>query len=164
MSDPAFLILDACVLIDFWDTDPSVITLVVRQIGPTHIAENLLAEVRQVDRSAAVEAGLTIIEPSLEMMTAAARRRTGLSFQDHLCLLLAREHGWTCVSNDGRLRRACAEDGVPALWGLELLAQVVEAGGIPAEAAIEVAKGMATLNPYLTEAVVARFVARVSGR
>lgn len=163
VSGQTLLILDACVLIDFWDADPSVITLVVREIGPIHIAENVLSEVSQVDRSAAITAGLTIIEPTFEMMTAAARRRRGLSFQDHLCLLMAREHGWTCVSNDGRLRKACDEDEVPVLWGLEVLAQVVEAGGLPVEAAIELAERMAACNRYLTQAVIDRFVARISG-
>lgn len=161
MPARALLILDACVLIDFWDADPSAISLVVRHVGEVNIAENVLSEVKQVDRSEATMAGLTIVEPTLEMMTAAAGRRRGLSFQDHLCLLLARERGWTCISNDGRLRAACTEDGVPVLWGLETLAQVVEAGGLPAKAAVELAERMATTNPYLTNAVVTRFVARV---
>jgi hypothetical protein len=129
--------LDACVLIDFWDADPSTITLVARHLGDVHIAENVLTEVEQVDRSVAVAAGITIIEPTFEMMTAAAQRRRGLSFQHHLCLLLAKERGWTCVSNDGRLRAACGEDGVAVLWGLEMLAQVVEAGGLPVKATID---------------------------
>ena len=90
MAGRALLILDACVLIDFWDADPSVLSLVARHLGEIHIAENVLSEARQVDRSDALAAGLTIVEPSFEMMTAAAKRRRGLSFQDHLCLLLAR--------------------------------------------------------------------------
>ncbi len=161
MAARALLILDACVLIDFWDADPSAISLVVRHLGEVRIAENVLTEAKRVDRSAAVAAGLTIIEPTLGMMTAAAQGRRGLSFQDHLCLLLAKEGAWTCVSNDGRLRAACAEDGVGVLWGLELLAQVVEAGGLPVEAGIELAERMASANAYLTETVVARFVRRV---
>jgi len=160
----ALLILDACVLIDFWDADPSLITLVTRHIGEAHIAENVLSEVRQVDRSAAVNAGLTIVEPTMGMMLSAARRRRGISFQDHLCLLLAKERAWTCVSNDGRLRRACKEDGVAVLWGLELLAQLVEADGIPAAAGVELAQLMAESNPFLTAPVVDRSIRRVRGR
>lgn len=161
MAHRALLILDACVLIDFWDADPSVLTLVVQNIGEVHIAENVLSEVRQVDRSAAMTAGLILVEPSLEVMAAAATRRRGLSFQDHLCLILARDRSWTCVSNDGRLRQACAEDGVSVLWGLELLAQLVEVGGLPAITGIELGKRMAAANPYLTEKVVRRFVDRL---
>ncbi len=161
MPARALLILDACVLIDFWDADPSAISLVIRHLGQVHIAENVLSEVKQVDRSAAISAGLTIVEPTLEMMTEAAGRRRGLSFQDHLCLLLARERGWTCISNDGRLRTACAEDGVPVLWGLETLARVVEASGLPVEAGIELAERMVSGNAYLTDDLLGRFVARV---
>ena len=162
MAGRAFLILDACVLIDFWDVDPSLLSLVVRNIGDVHIAENVLSEVRQVDRSAAISAGVTIVEPTLEVMTAAAARRRGLSFQDHLCLILARERAWTCVSNDGRLRRACAEDGVAIVWGLELLAQLVETGGLPVKMGVEVAEQMVAANPYLTDAVLERFKERLA--
>lgn len=161
MAQRTLLILDACVLIDYWDADPSLISLVVGQIGSVHIAENVLAEATSVDRSAAISLGLTVIEPTLEMMTAAARGRQGLSFQDHLCLLLAKQRGWTCVSNDGRLRRACADEDVSVLWGLELLAHVVEAGALPVAAGIELAEAMASCNPYLTKTVVNRFVARI---
>jgi hypothetical protein len=161
VADRTLLILDACVLIDFWDADPSLISLVARQVGPVHIAENVLSEATSVDRSAVISLGLTVIEPSLAMMTTAAQRRQGLSFQDHLCLLLAKDRGWTCVSNDGRLRRACADEDVAVLWGLELLAQVVEAGGLPVDAGVELAQAMASCNPYLTSAVVSRFVARI---
>ncbi len=157
----ASLILDACVLIDFWDADPSVLALVVHHVGDVYIAENVLSEVDQVDPSAAVGVGLTIVEPTLEIMTAAATRRLGLSFQDHICLILARERAWTCVSNDGRLRRACAEEGIAVVWGLELLAQLVEAGGLPPATAIEIAKQMAAANAYLTDAVLERFAKRV---
>jgi hypothetical protein len=158
----ALLILDACVLIDFWDADPSALRLVVRHVGEVHVAENVLAEVRQMDRSAAISAGLTIVEPTFEMMLSAAQRRRGLSFQDHLCLLLAKQRAWTCVSNDGRLRRACAEEGVSVLWGLEVLAQLVETGGLPVDSGVELAERMASSNPYLTQAVIKRFVQRIT--
>jgi hypothetical protein len=161
LATPALLILDACVLIDFWDADPSAITLVTRHVGAVHIAENVLSEVKQVDRSEAAAAGLIIVEPSLEMMTAAASRRKSLSFQDHLCLLLAKERTWTCISNDGRLRAACSEEGVSVLWGLQVLAEVVAAGGLPVHAAIELAERMAAGNPYLTPKVIERFVALI---
>lgn len=162
MAGRSLLIVDACVLIDFWNADPTAISEVVRHVGDVHIAANVLAEVRQVDHSAAVSAGLIVVEPSLEVMTAAANRRRGLSFQDKVCLVLAKERGWACVSNDGRLRAACGEDGVAVVWGLELLAQVVEAGALPVAAGVELAERMAAANRFLTQAVVAGFVARVS--
>jgi hypothetical protein len=43
VAQRALLIVDACVLIDFWDADPSILTLVVRHIGELHIAENVSA-------------------------------------------------------------------------------------------------------------------------
>ena len=66
------------------------------------------------------------------MLAEAAQSRRGLSYQDHQCLILAPTHGWLCVTNDRRLRKVGAEDGVDVLWGLETLAMLVECGGLPA--------------------------------
>jgi len=43
------LIIDANVLIDFCKTDSSVLTLVAKHVGPVHVAEPVLAEVKQLD-------------------------------------------------------------------------------------------------------------------
>jgi hypothetical protein len=87
------LILDACVLIDLVDTDETVLTAIVRHLGPVHIAAQLLAEVDNLDESRARDLGLHIIEPSLDLLTQASTRRGRLSFEDHICLLLAVERG-----------------------------------------------------------------------
>ena len=47
------------------------------------------------------------------------------------------------------------------LWGLELLAQLVETGGLGARAGIALAEEMAASNRYLTAGVMKRFKARV---
>lgn len=162
MASGSLLILDACVLIDIVSVDLGLIQTVTEHVGPVHVAENVLTEVKSLDRVTAIEAGLVVVEPSFEMLSAAAERRAGLSFQDHLCVLLAKGNEWTCVSNDKRLRGACADEGVSVLWSLELLAQLVERGAIASEDAIDLARRMADGNPYLTTSVVDRFVARVA--
>lgn len=160
----ALLIVDACVLIDFWQTDPSVVTLLARHVGELHVAASVLDEVDDLDHAAALEAGLKIVQPELDVLTGAAQSRRGLSFQDHQCLILARTRGWICVTNDGRLRKVCAEDGVDVLWGLQLLARLVEAGGLPVDDAMELANDMARLNPFLTANILKRFKASLGNR
>jgi hypothetical protein len=102
------LLMDANVLIDFCDSDRTVIPLISKHIGRVHVPMPiLLEEVEQFKDFDWTELGIVGIEPSLALVTQAAQRRAGLSFHDHLCLLLAGEHRWTCVTNDGRLRREC---------------------------------------------------------
>ena len=109
-------LLDACVLIDFQRTDPSVIRLVVDHVADVYVATTVLAEVKDFDESEAISLGIQLVEPTLELAQEAATHAGGLSFQDRVCLLLARENGWTCVSNDRHLRKACTRDGVEILW------------------------------------------------
>jgi predicted nucleic acid-binding protein len=155
-----FLILDACVLIDFCEADESVLTLVSKHVGTIHIALPIFQEVDQLDESSARALGLHVVEPEVDMLEAAARKRGALSVQDHLCFLLAKEHGWTCVSNDTALRRVCTTENVPLLWGLEMMGLAVEAGALPAAAAEKIAWAIHEANHFVTQAVVERFIAK----
>ena len=163
MSVGSLLILDACVLIDYLDADESVLAEIARHLGCVHVAATVLEEVNGLDESRAAELGLRVVEPSLELLAEAAVRRGGLSFQDHVCLLLAKQEGWICVTSDGALRKACVDDGVQVLWGLEPIALLVERGHMAADVAVEVAGRIAAVNPYVTGEIVLRFVKRVRG-
>jgi hypothetical protein len=107
---------------------------------------------------------LRVVEPELSLLLKAANERpAGLSLPDATCLYLAKDHDWTCVSNDGRLRKACGELKVDVLWGLELIALVVEAGGLPKEAAASVARAIHESNPrFITKAILERFMRRIA--
>lgn len=154
------LIVDACVLIDFYDADASVLAIISKALGPIHVASTVLAEVEGLDESAAESLGLRVIEPSFEMFAAAATRRGGLSPRDHICLIMAKGENWTCVSNDKALRNACAEEQVAVLWGLEMMGLAVEAGELPGEVAKDVARRISQVNPMITDALVERFIAK----
>jgi hypothetical protein len=154
------LILDACVLIDFCESDQSILALVSKHVGKIHVASPVFEEVGQLDESSARTLGIDVVEPDLEMLAAAARTRGRMSVQDRLCFLLAKANGWTCVSNDGALRRVCLAEGVELLWGLEMMGLAVEAGALPGDVAEAVARVIQESNPYVTEEIVAAFVAR----
>ena len=155
------LILDACVLIDFCEADASVLTVFSRNLGAIHVASTVLDEVEQLDDSNAASLGLNVIEPSLAQLVASAVKRGRLSAADHLCLVLARENGWTCVSNDKALRTACKEEGIPVLWGLEVIALTVDACLLSIEGAEKIAWRINESNPFITKALVALFVAKL---
>jgi len=165
-SRRTFLLMDANVLIDFCDSDRTVLSLISKHLGTVHVPlPILLEEVDQFKDFDWTELGIIGVDPSLEIVTLAAQRRAGLSFHDHLCLLLARANGWTCVTNDGRLRRECATEGIATLWGLEVVALLVEDGALPAKAAEAVGRSIQSANPkFITPQVLDRFLKRIGVR
>lgn len=153
------LLLDANVLIDYAVTDISVLGLVARRIGRVHVVRSVLEEVRQLGESECDRLGIQIVEPSLEQLLEAGTAEPGrLSFNDRLILIVAHERGWSCVTNDRALRRACGERGVPVRWGLELMLALVRAGDLEADAALAVARAIHESNTrHLTAEVLDRF-------
>jgi hypothetical protein len=141
------LLVDACVLIDFSTSDVSVLTLVSKHVGQVHVPSPVFDEVKQIDEAQAASLGLKVIDPPLEMLLEAGAKRGGrLSFQDRIYVLVAKAEGFTCVSNDRSVRSACEADGVPVLWGLELLVELVAARALPLESARDIAKQIVDAN------------------
>ena len=157
------LIVDANVLIDFCKTDSAVLTLVTKHVGIVHVAEPVLAEVRQLDRVTAEGIGLHVVQPDFALLTKAAMAsaRSPLRFQDWLCLLLAQRETWTCVTNDKRLRIECETRKVSVMWGLQLLLRLVETRALPTDDAIELAEAMHKVNKRIPRAVVDTFIGKV---
>ena len=155
--------MDANVLIDLCEADRTVIRLISDHVGQIHVPLPVLREeVDQIDEADYGELGIIAVAPPLQTATDAAARRAGLSFHDHLCLLLARANGWTCVTNDGRLRRECAAEKIPVLWGLETVALLVDDGVLTAKAAEEIGRAIQRANPrFITDEVIDGFLVRI---
>jgi hypothetical protein len=153
------MIMDACVLIDFIKADRAVLELVVKYVGPLHVISPVVDEVNEIDNENELLAlGLIIIEPEIEDAYAAGGRSGPLSFEDWLCLLTAKRHAFTCVTNDKNLRKFCKREEVPLLWGLELISELHKVGGIPGKEAETLAQIMQRSNPkHITDKIVSRF-------
>jgi len=153
------MILDACVLIDFLKTDASVLGLIVKHVGTVHVLNVVVQEVNQIEaEEELVELGLSVVEPEIEDAYAAASGQGPTSFQDRLCMLTAKRHGFVCITNDTNLRKLCQQEGVPLLWGLEVLAELHKSGGICAEDALAIAQAIRESNPkHITGKIVSRF-------
>ncbi len=95
------------------------------------------------------------------MAAQAALASQGLSFQDRLCLLIAKREGWICVTNDTALRRACSDSGVPILWGLQFLLELVEAQVVTREEALDCARAISDSNSYITKKLLDDFIAKL---
>ncbi len=161
MARLRLLLVDACVLIDFATSDVSVLKLVSAHVGRVHVPSPVFDEVEQIDEAMAVSLGLKIIDPPITTLIEAGAKRGRLSFQDRICVLVAKVEGFTCVSNDRRVRTACDEAGVPTLWGLELLVELVAARALPAEGARDIAKQIVDANKRMDAALYPRFLKRI---
>lgn len=158
-ADLKLMIMDACVLIDFIKADRAVLKLIVQHVGSLHVTSPVVDEINEIeDENELVELGLIIIEPEIEDAYAAASQPGPISFQDRLCLLAAKRHGFTCVTNDKNLRKLCKQEGVPFLWGLQLIVELHKAGGIPGKDADMIAQAIRASNPkHITAEIVSRF-------
>jgi len=162
-SKRRLLLMDANVLIDYVRTDRSVLGLVYEHVGSVHVLSTVLDEVDGLDEDGCEALGIEVVEPELAQVREAAARRGRLSVADHLCLLVARERTYACVTNDRALRRACADEGVAVVWGLELMLVLVRGGVLDAAEAVRVARAVHELNPrHITAAVVEEFIRLVT--
>ncbi|MDP8254813.1 MAG: hypothetical protein P9M14_03610 [Candidatus Alcyoniella australis] len=142
-----------------------MLTLIARHIGRVAVAQPVLDEVESLGHGDLLELGLDLVMPETEMLLEAAAKRGALSFEDRICLLLAKDRGWTCVTNDGRLRRECKSNSIFVLWGLEPLAMLVERKVIDSKVALETALAIQRSNPrFITEEIIRRFKDRLGMR
>jgi hypothetical protein len=161
MSKLGLLLVDACVLIGFAKSDTSVITLASRYVGEVHVATPVFEEVHDLDLTMAASLGIKLYEPPLDMLAATAVKRGRLSFQDRLCILVAKANGWTCVSNDRRFRETCEEESVSVMCGFEPLALLVERKALSPTSARDIAKSIVSSNKRIGRQVLRRFFARI---
>lgn len=159
---PLLLIVDANVLIDYAQSDSSILALVVKHVGPVLVPLPVLKEVDQLSRDDCDRLGITLLDPTLDEMTTVSSPRPSLSFEDELCLVLATAGGFTCVTNDKTLRRECESEAVPVYWGLELMVELVAKQQLAAESAITTAQAIRRSNPFhITEGILDRFEKRI---
>jgi len=93
---------------------------------------------------------------------AMAAVKSPLRFADWLCLLMAKEHAWVCVTNDKRLRAECESREMDALWGFQLLHQLVQCHAMGAAEALKAAEAICNINRRISPAVLAAFGAKLA--
>ena len=156
------LLMDANILIDYQKSDFSILGTVARHLGEVYVLSTILDEVDELTPALCERQGFKVIEPQLDHLLEAASKRGRLSFRDHLCLLVARDQGLTCVTNDKPLRRACQDESVSVLWGLELMTELVDLGRLQARTAIDTAQQIHRSNPlHIPQSLVDRFTQKV---
>ena len=152
------LLADADVLIDYRESELAIVELVARHIGRVVVLPPILDEVRHVTPLECERLGIEVIEVETDRMRQAATIESRISFNDRLCLVVCREEGWTCVTNDGALQRLCRRYGVKTRFGLSLMVDLVANGALSQRHALEVARRIQASNPFhITDRVLNRF-------
>lgn len=158
-SGPTVLLADAGVLIDYRDSSLEVLKLVGQHIARVAVVSSVLDEVRGVSREDCAGLGIDVLEVKIDWLLEARDVESRASFNDRLCCVVCREHGWTCVTNDAALGRLCERHGVKTRRGLGLMVDLVRAGGLASRCAAATARKMQKVNPlHINERVVTRFL------
>ena len=158
-SRSTVLLADADVLIDYRESDLTILGLVARHVGRMAVLESILDEVRGVTPTECAQLGIEIVEVETERMLQAAEVESSVSFNDRLCLVVCREAGWTCVTNDGALRRLCRRHGVETRFGLGLMVDLVAARALTRRRAVAVARRIQASNPlHINDRVLRQFL------
>ncbi|MGM0557091.1 MAG: hypothetical protein ACQEVA_11980 [Myxococcota bacterium] len=156
-------LLDANILIDYQHADLHVLVLFSQHVGDVAVVRDVVTdEVDDLSTDECEALNIQCLDPSLEQITRASDGDGGLSFYDLLCLEVADSLDAICVTNDRRLRRECTERGVDLRWGLQLMLELVECGGLSPDDAIDNAEKIADANLAITEDVLSGFRAKVS--
>ena len=159
------LLTDADVLIDYRESEIKILELVVQHMGRVVVLAPVLDEVQGVTPAQCAQLGIEVVEVETEQLVRASEVESRLSFNDRLCLVACREEGWTCVTNDGALRRLCERHGVATRFGLGLMVDLVAVGALTRRRAMAVARQIQASNPlHINERVLARFVTALTAR
>ncbi len=164
-TTPSVLLADADVLIDYRESELAILNLVVQHLGQVAVVPSVLEEVRGVTAAQCSRLGIEVVEVSTALMLQATQVESSVSFNDRLCLVVCREEGWTCVTNDSALRRLCKRHGVETRFGLSLMVDLVAAGALTRRRAVSVARRTQVANPlHINDRVLTRFLDALNSR
>jgi predicted nucleic acid-binding protein len=158
MATREILLADADVLIDYRDSDLAILRLVSDHIGRLRVLREILAEAVNITERRCAQLNIEVVDLETTLMLKVNTMPSSLSVNDRLCVIACEHHGWTCVTNDGPLRRVCKSHGVPVRRGLGLMIDLVQSGTLTEARALRVAKLIRKANPtHITEALLDEF-------
>ncbi|MDY0287957.1 MAG: hypothetical protein RBR15_03940 [Sphaerochaeta sp.] len=97
-DSPPILLCDACVIFDYLEFAPNILSATVKKFSQIYIPDVVLLELPTYSQTDIEALGIQIQETPLSYHLLPLLGP--LSFQDRACLMLSQEMGWTCVTND----------------------------------------------------------------
>ena len=157
------VICDANILIDYAKSNKKILGLLTQHLYEIQVPLPVWEEVYDLSNSDAKSLGLNIIEPSLaQTYEAASMRGGGLSDEDNMCFIVARDEKVICATNEKPLRKKCIDNNIEVLWGLEMMRELYDKEKISFDVAEKTARKIASYNSTITEAIVVRFLKGIS--
>lgn len=156
------VICDANILIDYAKANKKLIGVINKELYEICVPLPVWAEVKDLTREDAKTLGINIIEPSLnQLLDAAQMFGGGLSSEDHLCFVMARDNKVICATNEKPLRQKCIASGIEVLWGLEFMLQLCKIGKLKADLAQKTAEQIVEINPRMTQKILKDFIGKL---
>ena len=155
------IVSDANVVIDYVKANKKVLHLAVKHLCEIYVPVPVLKEVKDISKSELEKIGIIIFEPTIDQLTQAAQQLFGLSFQDQLCLLIAKENHWVCATNDKQLRAQCEAGSVEVIWGLDIMLILNKQGFLERAEATKTADKIAEINRYIGKEIIKRFIGKL---
>lgn len=157
---PSGLVFDASVLIDYLMVEEQMLQTISLSLASIHVALPLLVEeIDQLSESKARRLGIKIVEPTVAQMMEAERMGAGIgpSYYDLLCLLVARDSCWTCVTAEKALYNKCVSEGVSVWRGFRPLLELVGSGHLLKRSALGFVHEVVRINPRMSPDVAREF-------
>jgi predicted nucleic acid-binding protein len=155
------IISDANVLIDYVKANKKILHLAVKHLCDIYVPIEVLKEVKDTTGDELEKLGISIFEPTLDQVINATKRPFGLSFEDQLCFLIAKEKGWVCATNDKQLRVQCEAGSVDVIWGLEIMALLNKEGHLDRIEVEKTVEKIGEINRYIGKDLIKRFIAKL---
>ncbi len=156
------VICDANILIDYAKANKKIIGLITAHLYEIWIPLPVWSEVKDLSDDDAELLGLNIAEPSLSQTYEAANMfGGGLSDEDSMCFIMARDEKAICATNEKPLRKKCMENKIEVLWGLQMIIQLCEIGRLKVEGAVKIGEKIVKMNPRITQKVLDDFIAKL---
>lgn len=156
------IVSDANVLIDYVKANKKILHLAVKHLCEIHVPIPVFREVKDVSEEDIKKLGVNVFEPTVDQVIKAADRAFGLSFEDQLCFLIARENHWVCATNDKPLRNQCESSGVDVIWGLDIMLRLNKMGFLDKSEATRTAEKIAEINKFIHKEIIKQFIEKLS--
>jgi rRNA-processing protein FCF1 len=151
-------VIDANVLIDYRDSDLSILSIFSMTQGQIYVPSLIADEVTGISQGELEAHNLVIYEPKIGDLFNAYEKKGGLSVRDHLFLILATKNNWICITNEKLLGNECQRNGLETIRGLRILINLCQQGYITANYAELIAQKIHQTNPFhISEDVIQKF-------
>jgi rRNA-processing protein FCF1 len=158
------IVCDANILIDYFDNDKNILKLAAQHCFDIFVPTPILAEIEQISEEVARKLGLQLVEPNLSQLIEAIEmsKDIGSSENDCICLIIARDKGCHCATNEKALYNKCKRNNAEVIRGLGIMIELIKNNYLLKEYSIKTACKIKNSNPRITDKVVKDFIRIIS--